>query len=117
MRIRHLVAADNVDALGFVVQPQLVRHGLIVGGRVAQVAAPIDPATHLNFDFPDHRLEECLVVAELAAGASALRAGAGFQLARVRHSAYGYLGAVSVDARRLAWQQALEKGRTRDGAR
>jgi hypothetical protein len=30
MRIRHLVAADNVDAQGYVIDPLLVRHGIVL---------------------------------------------------------------------------------------
>ncbi len=61
MRIRHLVSADNVDGDGFVIEPLLVRHGLVVAGRVAELAGAIDPQTHLNLDFPDHGLDDCLI--------------------------------------------------------
>ena len=68
MRIRHLVAADNVDAQGYVIDPLLVRHGIVLGGRIADLAGLIDPQTHLNRDFPDHQLEECLVAERLERG-------------------------------------------------
>jgi len=107
MRIRHLVAIDNVDAAGFVLDPLLARHGLMVGGRIAALAGPIEPATHLNLDFPAHRLDECLVVEWLAEGAPLLWEGDQFRVAGVRASACRRLGPIDVDARRVAWQQKL----------
>jgi len=107
MRIRHLVAADNVDADGFVIDPLLARHGLVVGGRISALAGPIEPATHLNLDFPAHRLDTCLVVERLAEGATVLWDGDQFRVAGVRASAYGRLGSIDLDARRASWQQAV----------
>lgn len=107
MRIRHLIAAEHVDERGFVILPEAARHGVIVGGRVAALAAPIEPETHLNLDFPDHRLEECLVVEQMTVDAAVLRTGERFVSARVRPTAYRRLGRVDIDARRAAWQERL----------
>lgn len=114
MRIRHLTAASNVDAEGFLIDALLVRHGIVVAGRVAELAGPVDPLTHLNLDLPEHRLDDCLVAAELAAGAPLLWEGDGFRLAVARPAAYCHRGAVSQDARRLLWQALLQE---RSGAR
>jgi hypothetical protein len=108
MRIRHLIAIDNVDADGWVVDPMLVRHGLIVGGQVAALAGAIEPLTHLNLDFSGHRLDLCLVVERLAGGAVVVWNGDRFQSAAVRPSAYRHLGVVSIESRRLAWQRTVE---------
>ncbi len=107
MRIRHLIAAEHVDERGFVTAPEAARHGVIVGGRVAALAAPVEPETHLNLDFPDHRLDECLVVERMALGAAVLRVGERFRSALVRPAAYRRLGPVDIDARRTAWQGRL----------
>ena len=110
MRIRHLVAADNVDAQGFVIDPLQVRHGIVLGGQIADLAAPIDPQTHLNRDFAEHRLDECLVAERLERGAALPRAGDRFRVAQVRPGAYATLGAVNVDGRRADWQRAVNMG-------
>ena len=110
MRIRHIVAADNVDLQGYVIDPLLVRHGIVLAGQVGDLAGPIDPQTHLNHDFPDHQLDECLVAERLDLGAALLREGDRFRAARIRSSAYAWLGPVDVGARRAAWQRAV--GRT-----
>jgi hypothetical protein len=111
MRIRHLVGSDNVDEQGFVIDPLLARHGLVAGGRVAALAGPIDPLTHLNLDFPDHRLDDCVVAEELEVGARLLWDGEQFRLAAVRTAVYCRLGPIDVDARRAAWQQTMRTQR------
>ncbi|HEX9369438.1 MAG TPA: hypothetical protein VF897_00455 [Roseiflexaceae bacterium] len=106
MRIRHLVAVDNLDSEGFIAEPRSVRHGIVAGGRVADLAGPIDPLMHLNLDFPAHRLDDCLVAERLEVGAPILWDGERFRVARAHPSAYAHLGAVDLDRRRAAWQRA-----------
>ena len=108
MRLRHLVARANV-AGGAIVDPRAVRHGLVVGRRVAALAGPIDPLTHLNLDFAGHRLDGALVVAALEVGAEVAVEGDGFEVAWPRREAFGRLGAVDVGARRSAWLAGLSR--------
>jgi hypothetical protein len=75
----------------------------VVGGRIAELAGPIDPLTHLNLDFSEHRLGLCLVAERLEVGAALLADGDGWQVAAAPPGAYAHLGQVDVDARRLAW--------------
>jgi hypothetical protein len=105
MRIRHLTSADNLDAEGWLVDPLRVAHGIVVGGRVADLAGPIDPQTHLNLDFPGHRLDACLVAERLERGAPLLWDGDGFAMTEARATAYTRLGGVDESARRAAWQR------------
>jgi hypothetical protein len=107
MRIRHLISADNVDVDGFVINALLARHGLVVAGRVAQLAGPIDPRTHLNQDFPEHGLDDCLVAERLQVGAPLLWAGERLSMARARPSAYTALGPVDQGGQRAAWHRAI----------
>ena len=107
MRIRHIVAIDNVDAQGYVIDPLLVRHGIVLAGQIGDLAGPIDPRTHLNRDFLEHRLEEALVAERLERGAALLRAGDRFRMALVRTSAYTSLGLVDVDRRRADLQRTV----------
>ena len=107
MRIRHLVAADNVDAQGYVIDPLLVRHAIVLAGQIGDLAGPIDPQTHLNRDFPEHQLDECLVAEQLERGAALLRDGDRFRMAQVRAGADASLGPVDLDRRRADWQRAV----------
>ena len=96
MRIRHLVAADNVDEQGYIVDPLLVRHGIVLAGQIADLAGPIDPLTHLNLEFPDHQLDQCLVAERLERGAALLWDRDRFRLALLRPERVA--GLVLVDA-------------------
>jgi hypothetical protein len=108
MRVHHLVAAANVAGDGSILDPGEVRHGALRGGRVAALAAPVDPLTHLNRDFPDHQANVCVVVARLAVGARVLFEGDGFRLAWVRPSSFARRGSVAVGARREQFHRKLE---------
>ena len=105
MRLRHLVERANV-AGGWIVDPAAVRHGLIVGRQVAALAGPIDPATHLNLDFAEHRLDGAVVVEQMAVGGEVGFDGDAFAVAAPRRSAFRRLGPVDVGARRSAWVAA-----------
>jgi hypothetical protein len=106
VKVRHLTAAENVAEDGSLIDPTLVRHGLIVAGRVAALAGPVDALTHLNADFDEHGLEQCAVVERLEVGAAACFSEDGLRLAWADDAAYGPLGRVDVQARIREWRAA-----------
>jgi hypothetical protein len=53
--IRHCVEGSNVDD-GQVLDPTKVRHVTMKGGKVGSLSGLIDPASHLNLDYPDHKV-------------------------------------------------------------
>ena len=104
MVVRHVVELSNVDEQGFVADPTLARHCVIRAGTLWEVSGPVDPLTHLNSDFPEHTLGDCVVTETLQPGARVLTdAARPFLLARLRSGAYARLGRVDIDARRLEW--------------
>jgi hypothetical protein len=111
MRIRHLVAASNVDADGWIIDPCAVRHGILIAGRIGELAGKIDPQTHLNLAYSEHRLAACTVVASLAPGAPVLRNGDHFQLAYPRPAAFVNRGTVAVGGQRAAWHRMMQERR------
>ncbi|MDQ3701006.1 MAG: hypothetical protein M3442_08825 [Chloroflexota bacterium] len=128
MTVRHVVDRANVGTDGYVLDPRRVRHGALRAGRVHALAGEIDPSTHLNLDFADHRLDACVVVERLEPGAAVistppeLGAPHGIEkpqwidapavsLARVGPGAYDRLGLVDVGARRAAWLTAVRTRR------
>ncbi len=113
MRVRHLTAAENVAPDGSLIDPAAVRHGLLAGGRVAALAGPVDPHTHLNSDFDEHGLERCVVVDALVVGAAAHFGEAGLRLAWAADAQYRPLGPVDTQARLAAWRQARAVGTAR----
>lgn len=113
MLIRHIAAAANVSPDGLVVDPERVRHGVIQAGRLAALGAEIDPLTHLNLDFPHHRVDLCVVAERLEVGSSVAWTTDGLRSAQVKPQAYRRLGPVDLDARRLEWLQAVQERRNR----
>jgi len=107
MRVRHVTAAPNVRPDGSLIDPTAVRHGLVVGGKVAALAGLVDPRTHLNADFDAHGLEQCVVAAELAIGAAVQFDDNGLRLAWASDADYTPLGAVDTGARLVEWRAAL----------
>ncbi len=104
MGVRHVVEAANVDAEGFVIDPFQARHCAISRGALGELSGPVDPLTHLNLDFPHHRLGDCAVASRLERGAAVhLDPEGRLVIARTRRRAMQRLGAVDVDARRIAW--------------
>jgi hypothetical protein len=105
MRVRHLTAAENVAPDGSLIDPRAVRHGLLVGGRIAALAGLVDPDTHVNSDFGEHGLEQCVVADTLVVGAAAHFDEAGLRLAWAADDQYRPLGPVDTGARLAAWRQ------------
>jgi hypothetical protein len=106
MIIRHMVARANVDPEdGTVTDPSAIRHGIIVGRRVGTLAGLIDPLTHLNLDFPEHRATACVIVEGFELKAPVLMAGDEFAFAVVHPAHYRHLGRVNLNAEREAWHE------------
>ncbi|MHB1800074.1 MAG: hypothetical protein ACYCU5_00180, partial [Actinomycetes bacterium] len=95
MTVRHMTSLDNVDIQGFLIDASTSCHGTIRGGRVEALGGSVDPLTHLNLDFPDHELGECVVATHLEVGAKVVaRPEGGFLIARPRPADIVRLGRV-----------------------
>lgn len=108
MHVYHLVARNNVDGDGWIIDPLAVRHGTLAHGQVDALAGPIDPLTHLNLDFTEHRLESCVIVAALQDGAIVQFTDTGFAVAYPQPSAFAARGWVDQAVRRSAWQANVQ---------
>jgi hypothetical protein len=115
MLIRHITAAANVDHDGYLIDPCAVRHGVIIGGRVAALAGLIDPVTHLNRDFEEHDLGRCVVAEQLEVGAAVEVTEDGLRLVGAADGAYVSRGEVDLAGRRTAWREAVARRRTARG--
>jgi hypothetical protein len=90
--IRHCVEESNVDADMSVIDPTKIRHVTIAGGRIALISGLIDPASHLNLDFPDHRATTCIIAERFEVGAKVKMDSDGLMFATVPRSLYGHYG-------------------------
>jgi hypothetical protein len=112
MTVRHITSLDNVDDEGYLIDPLACRHGTISAGAIDALAGLVDPLTHLNRDFPEHQLDECVVAEQLAVGSSVTREPFGnFRRAVPRVTAMESRGKVDQGARRVAWLTRLRERR------
>ena len=90
--IRHCVEESNVDSDMTVIDPTKIRHVTIASGRIALVSGLIDPASHLNLDFPDHRVTICVIAERFEVGAKMMMDSDGLVFATVPRALYGHYG-------------------------
>ena len=90
--IRHCVEESNVDGDMSVVDPTKIRHVTVAGGRIALLSGLIDPASHLNLDFPDPRVTICVIAERFEVGAKMMMDSDGLVFATVPRSLYGHYG-------------------------
>jgi hypothetical protein len=90
--IRHCVEESNVDSDMTVVDPTKIRHVTVAGGRIALISGLIDPASHLNLDFADHRVTICIIAERFEVGAKVKMDSDGLVFATVPRSLYGHYG-------------------------
>jgi len=91
--ILHITSVDNIVE-GKVHDPTRVKHGIITGKRISDLSWWIDPATHLNLDFPPHLMNMVFVASRLEKGARILGDGNRFLQAPIEEEAYRHLGKV-----------------------
>lgn len=116
MIVRHVVSAANVDEAGWIIDATEARHCVIHAGALLDLAGPVDPLTHLNGDFSDHTLGDCVVAESLEPGAPVWRDAEGRpRFARPRAGARQRRGPVDVGARRIAWLRVHEARRAGAG--
>ncbi len=99
MLIRHCVVESNVDENGQVLDPTKVRHVTIKGGKVESLAGYIDPASHLNLDYRDHKVTVCVIAERFSVGAKILFTEQGLSFASVNRSSYTHYGPVNYTQR------------------
>ena len=79
--------------------PTKVRHVTIKGGKIESLSGYIDPASHLNLDYPDHKVTVCVIAKEFLVGASIRFAEQGISFATVSRSSYAHYGSVDYTQR------------------
>jgi hypothetical protein len=90
--IRHCVEESNVDSDLNVIDATRIRHVTIAGGKLTLVSGLIDPASHLNLDFADHRVTICVIAEKFEVGAKVKMDSDGLLFATVPRSSYGHHG-------------------------
>jgi len=99
MLVRHCVEESNVDENLMVIDPTKIRHGIILAGRLQSMSGLIDPASHLNLDYPDHKITNCVIVEKFENGAKVRLGDRGLIFAIVDRSSFDHYGFVDYTQR------------------
>lgn len=99
MLIRHCVEESNVDKNGQVVDPMKIRHVTLRAGKIESLSGLVDPASHLNLDYPDHKVTTCVIAEKFSVGAPARFSGQGLAFAFVSRSSFFHYGSVDYTQR------------------
>lgn len=85
-----------------------IRHVTVKAGKIESMSGLIDPASHLNLDFPDHRVTVCIIAEKFAIGASVRMDNDGLLFAMVQRSSYAHYGPVDYTQRLLQMIKAVK---------
>jgi hypothetical protein len=99
MFVRHCVEESNVDENLIVKDPTKIRHGIVLAGRLQSMSGLIDPASHLNLDYPDHKITNCVIVEKFENGAKVRLGDRGLIFAIVDRSSFDHYGFVDYTQR------------------
>jgi hypothetical protein len=108
--IRHCVEVSNIDENMQVLDPTQTRHVVIVAKKIKSMSGLVDPASHLNLDYPDHKITTCVVTEKFEIGAKVLMQDNGLVFALVDSSKYKHLGYVDYTQRLFDMIDEVKKG-------
>jgi hypothetical protein len=109
--VRHCVETSNVDGNSFVIDPSKIVHVSLKAGKIEAMSGFIDPLTHLNLDFSDHKVDVCIISEQLRKDAKVGYSDQGFAFAVVRRSCFKHLGFVDETERLLAMKESIKAAR------
>lgn len=109
MMIRHCVEESNVDENMSILDATRVRHVTLRAGKIESMSGTIDPASHLNLDYPDHRVIICIIAENFEVGAKVKVDSDGLLFANVQHSSYGHYGHIDYTQRLIEMIKAVKQ--------
>lgn len=117
MQIRHCVEESNIDENWIVIDPTKIRHVIIFGAKIDSMSGLIDLASHLNLDYPDHKVTYCVVAEKFEIGAKVKVRDQGLVFAKVHPSFYDNYGQVDYTQRLLDMIEKVKEIRESNGAK
>jgi hypothetical protein len=109
--IRHCVEESNVDENFVVTDPTKIRHVVISAGRIESMSGLIDPTSHLNLDYPDHRVISCVIAEKFEINAKVKFNDEGLVFARIEKSSLGHYGSIDYTQRLFDMIEAVKNRR------
>lgn len=109
MLIRHCVEESNIDENLVIIDPTKVRHVIISSGKIESMSGLIDPASHLNLDYPIHSITTCVIAERFEINAKVKLGDNGLVFARLGRSSLGHYGKVDYTQRLFDMIEAVKK--------
>jgi hypothetical protein len=109
--IRHCVEESNVNENMIVIDPRQIRHVVVMARRIKSLSGLIDPTSHLNLDFPDHKVTTCIIAEKFQIGAAVKLADRGLVFAAIDRSAFNHYGPIDYTKRLSDMIEAVNKVR------
>jgi hypothetical protein len=88
-----------VDENGHILDATKVRHVTIKAGKIESLSGLIDPASHLNLDYPDHRVTTCVIAENFSVGAQIQFSKHRLAFVTISQSSYNHYGFVDYTQR------------------
>jgi hypothetical protein len=117
IKIRHCVEESNIDDDMNVIDANKIRHVTVVGGRIVQMSGLIDPMSHLNLDFADHRVTICIIAERFEVGSPVKIDSDGLVFANVPKSCYRSYGYVDYTQRLEDMIKAVKRNQQKRNSR
>lgn len=109
MLIRHCVEESNVNENLVVIDATKIRHVVIKGGKIESMSGLIDPASHLNLDYPEHKATICVIAEKFSTDARVRMSDQGIVFATVNRSSFKHYGRVDYTQRLSDMIEAVKK--------
>ncbi len=111
--VRHCVEESNIDENLLIIDPTKVRHVVLSAGRIESMSGLIDPASHLNLDYPDHKITTCVIAERFEINAKVKLGDDGLVFARLGRSSLGHYGKVDYTQRLFDMIEAVKRSESR----
>jgi hypothetical protein len=108
-KIRHCVEESNIDENLFVTDASRIVHVTLKAGMIESMSAMIDPKSHLNLDFRDHKITTCVIAEKFELGSRIRIVDEGLVFARVDPANYKHYGRVDYTQRLGEMIDAVKK--------
>src|SRR5215475_8607302 len=108
LMIRHCAEESNVDENMNVIDATKIRHVTVTAGKLESMSGLIDPASHLNLDYPDHKVTVCVIAERFENCAKVKMDNDGLLFAAVQRSSYAHYGYVDYTQRLIEMIKAVK---------
>ena len=86
-----------------------IRHVTLRAGKLDSLSGLIDPASHLNLDYPDHKVTTCVITEKFSVGAPIRFTGQGLSFAIVNRSSFTHYGSIDYTQRLAGMIDAVKE--------